>query len=151
MPKWSFTHTAGAFTAEDKQRIAKGMTELYTSVGLPAFYCHAHFFELQPESIYAGGTPQKALTTLSISHIARGFDTPQIEDFFFKTLDKILRPVLKPKDIEWEIGIVESKRDHWRVNGLIAPPTNSKMEEKWFAANKVTDEEEMGREQGIIE
>jgi hypothetical protein len=62
---------------------------------------------------------------------------------FFKTLDGILRPILKPKGIEWEIGIYEANRDYWRVNGLIPPPNGSDLEKKWFAANKVTDEEEL--------
>ncbi|KFZ04390.1 hypothetical protein V502_10185, partial [Pseudogymnoascus sp. VKM F-4520 (FW-2644)] len=140
---------AGSFTAEDKESIAKGMTELYTSVGLPAFYCHTHFFELPPESIYAGGERQTALTLISIHHVARSFDTPEIKDFFFSTLDKILRPILKLNGIEWELSIVESSRDYWRINGLVPPQTDSDMEKKWFAANKVTDEEEMSRHQSF--
>jgi hypothetical protein len=143
MPKWVFNHTTDAFTPEEKQLIARGMTKLYTSVGLPAFYCHAHFFELPPHSIYAGGETPPALTTVSIYHIARTFESQEIQDMFFKTLDDILRPILKPKGIEWEIGIYEANRDLWRVNGLVPPPTGSEMEKKWFAANEVTDEEEL--------
>ncbi|KAH6666784.1 putative oxalocrotonate tautomerase [Halenospora varia] len=151
MPKWSFTYTTRSFTAEDKERITKGRTELYTSVGIPVFYCHTNFFELPAESIYAGGERQAALTLLSIQHIARSFDTPEIKDFFFSTLDKILRPILKPKGIEWELGIIESSRNYWRVHGLVPPQTGSDLKKKWFAANKVTDEEEMAHEQGFIE
>ena len=147
MPKWVFHHTIGAFTAEEKLQIACGMTKLYTSVGLPAFYAHAHFFELPPDSIYAGGGTPRALTTISVYHIARTFETQEIQDMFFKTLDDILRPILKPKGIEWEIGIYEANRDYWRVNGLIPPPTGSDLERKWFAANNVTDEEELLKSQ----
>lgn len=73
MPKWVFNHAAGVFSNEDKQAIAQAMTKIYTAVGLPAFYCHVQFFELPSSSIYAGGEPQTALTTLSIYHIARLF------------------------------------------------------------------------------
>ncbi|KAL6232818.1 putative oxalocrotonate tautomerase [Aspergillus navahoensis] len=127
MPKWVFNHTAGALTAEEKQCIAHGMTKLYTS--------------LQSDSIYAGGETPSALTTVSIYHIARGFETKEIQDMFFKTLDDILRPILKPKRIvgDWHY---EANRDFWRMNGIIPPPTGSELENKWFAANQVTDEEE---------
>lgn len=59
MAEWVFHHTTGAFTSEDKQHIAKAMTQIHTSVGLLAFYYHAHFLELPPENIYsAGETPR---------------------------------------------------------------------------------------------
>lgn len=143
MPKWVFHHTAGTLTPEEKQCIAQQMTQIYTSVGLPPFYCHVHFFELGPENDYAGGENPPALTTLSIYHIARALDSQEIQNFFFKAVDYILRPILKPKGVEWELGIYEASRELWRVNGLIAPPTGSDMEKKWFEANAVTDEEEL--------
>ncbi|KXH62550.1 hypothetical protein CNYM01_01761 [Colletotrichum nymphaeae SA-01] len=141
MPKWTFNCNVGVFTAAEKKQIAEGMTKLYTSVGLPAFYCHTHFIELAPENMYAGGETPKALTTVSIYHIARGFDTPQVEAFFFKALDDILRPILKPKGVEWESGIYEARRELWRINGLVPPETGSEMEKKWAEENRVTDEE----------
>ncbi|KAJ3948512.1 uncharacterized protein N0V96_002767 [Colletotrichum fioriniae] len=146
MPKWVFNCNAGVFTAAEKKQIAEGMTKLYTSVGLPAFYCHTHFIELAPENMYAGGETPKALTTVSIYHIARGFDTPQVEAFFFKALDDILRPILKPKGIEWESGIYEARRELWRINGLVPPETGSEMEKKWAKENRVTDEEDLFKE-----
>ncbi|KAF5866486.1 hypothetical protein ETB97_012040 [Aspergillus alliaceus] len=123
------------------------MTKVYTGVGLPAFYRHAHFIKLHPDSIYAGGVTPPALTTLSIFHIARSFDNQEIQDMFYKGSDDILRPILKPKGVEREIGVYEARRDLWRVNGLIPPPTGSEMEKKWFAENRVTDEEELLRAQ----
>ncbi|KAI3534281.1 hypothetical protein CSPX01_12202 [Colletotrichum filicis] len=143
MPKWVFNCNTGVFTTAEKKQIAEGMTKLYTSVGLPGFYCHTHFIELNPENMYAGGETPKALTTISIYHIARGFDTPQVEAFFFKALDDILRPILKPKGIEWESGIYEARRELWRINGLVPPETGSEMERKWAKENRVTDEEDL--------
>lgn len=143
MPKWVFHHTTGVLTPEEKQRIAQHMTKIYTSVGLPAFYCHVHFFELAPENISAGGESPSALTTLSIYHIARALDSQGIQNFLFKVVDDILRPIFKPKGVGWELGIYEASRDLWRVNGLIAPPMGSELERKWFEANAMTDEEEL--------
>ncbi|OQE21856.1 hypothetical protein PENSTE_c011G06806 [Penicillium steckii] len=146
MPKLVFNHAAGIFTNEEKSQIAQKMTKIYTSVGLPAFYCHTQFFELPPNSMYAGGETQTNLTTLSIYHIARGFPTKEVEYEFFQNLDDILRPILKPKNVDWELGIYEASRDLWRVNGLMAPETGSVMEKEWFDANGVVDEEVLLRE-----
>ncbi|KAH8593077.1 putative oxalocrotonate tautomerase [Bisporella sp. PMI_857] len=147
MPKWVFHHTAGSFTAEEKRRIAQGMTKIYIGVGLPAFYCHTHFIELQPENIYAGGENPSALTTVSIYHVARSFDTKEIQDMFFQGLDDVLRPILKPKGIEWESAIYEGSLEYWRINGLIPPAMGSDLEKKWAKENRVTDEEELLRNQ----
>lgn len=148
MPLWVFNHTAGAFTAQEKLQIAGGMTQIYRSIGLPAFYCHAQFFELQPDSIFAGGESPKGLTVITIYHIARRFENEEQREQFLKAFDSVVWPVLKPKGIEWESFITEAERDLWRINGLIPPETGSDMEKKWFEANAVTDEEELLRKQG---
>lgn len=64
-----------------------------------------------------------------------------------KALDSVLRPILKPKGVEWESAIYEANRDLWRVNGLVPPPTGSNMERKWATENRVTDEDEILRSQ----
>lgn len=143
MPKWVFHHTVDAFSAEEKRTIAEGMTKLYSSVGLPPFYSNTHFIEFEPENIYCGGVPQKSVTTVAIYHVARTFGSPQIQDFFMKALDDVLRPILKPKGIKWESAIYEGDIEYWRINGLIPPAQGSEMEKKWFDANAITDEEEL--------
>lgn len=147
MPKWVFYHTAGSFTAEEKRQIAQGMTKIYTSVGLPAFYCHTHFIGLEPENIYAGGENPPALTTIAIHHVARSLSTNELEDMFFQGLDDVLRPILKPKNMEWECAIYEGSLEYWRVNGLIPPAMGSDLEKKWFKENRVTDEEQLLKNQ----
>ncbi|RTE80249.1 hypothetical protein BHE90_005262 [Fusarium euwallaceae] len=147
MPKWVFHHTAGAFTAEEKQQIAKGMTKIYSSVGLPPFYSNCHFIEFQADSIYAGGETPKALTTVAIYHVARTFANDEIQDLFMQGLDDTLRPILKPKGIKWESAIYEGDIEYWRINGLIPPSQGSEMEKKWFEANQITDEEDLLRNQ----
>ncbi|KAL7762822.1 hypothetical protein ACKLNR_006180 [Fusarium oxysporum f. sp. zingiberi] len=143
MPKWVFHHTAGAFSFEEKRQIAQGMTKIYSSVGLPPFYANTQFIEFDPESLFTGGEPAKNTTTVAIYHVARTFATSEIEDFFFKALDDVLRPVMKTKGIKWELAIYEGAIEHWRINGLIPPAQGSEMEKKWYAANTITDEEEL--------
>ncbi|KAF9873738.1 hypothetical protein CkaCkLH20_08848 [Colletotrichum karsti] len=147
MPKWVFNSPAGLLTPAEKKQIAEGMTKVYGSARLPAFYCHAHFVEFEPSNIYTAGEPSKNVTTIAIYHIAKVFDKPEVEQAFLRAFDDVIRPVLKPKGIEWESGIYESRRELWRVNGLVPPARDSEMEKKWFAEGRVTDEEELLREQ----
>ncbi|EWZ28980.1 hypothetical protein FOZG_17279 [Fusarium oxysporum Fo47] len=123
------------------------MTKIYSSVGLPPFYSNTHFIELNADSIFAGGESPKALTTVSIYHVARTLATPDVQDFFMKALDDVLRPIMKPKGIKWELAIYEGDIEYWRINGIRPPAQGSEMEKKWFDANQVTDEEELFRAQ----
>ncbi|KAJ6150424.1 hypothetical protein N7471_001623 [Penicillium samsonianum] len=102
-------------------------------------------------SIFTRGESQSALTTLSVYHIARSFPTKESEYEFFQALDDILRPILKPKGIEWELGIYEASRDLWRVNGLIAPETGSATEKEWFDANRIVNEEGLLKSKPMLE
>lgn len=147
MPKWIFYHTAGAFTPEEKKTIAEGMTNIYSSIGLPRFYANCQFIELPRDSIYAGGEPAHNLTTVAIYHVARTFQSDEIQDMFMKGFDDVLRPVLKPKGIKWESAIYEGNVAYWRINGLIPPSQGSEMEKKWADANRMTDEEELFKNQ----
>ncbi|KAI0534308.1 putative oxalocrotonate tautomerase, partial [Xylaria digitata] len=65
MPKWVFNHTKGAFTPEDKKKLAQGMSNIYTTFGLPAFLAHVHFFELEDDNIWSGGEPSHPFTTIN--------------------------------------------------------------------------------------
>lgn len=147
MPKWLFHHTAGAFTAAEKKQIAQGMADIYSSFGLPRFYTNTQFVEFPRDSIYIGGEEAKSVTTLSIYHVARTFASPEIQDAFFKALDDVIRPIMKPKGLKWESALYEGDVEYWRMNGLRPPKQGSDMEKKWFAANAITDEEELFRKQ----
>ncbi|KAI3396286.1 hypothetical protein diail_12307, partial [Diaporthe ilicicola] len=70
MPKWVFQYTKGAFTREDKEKLAQGMANIYTAFGLPAFYAHAHSVEFEQDNIWSGGKPAEPSATISIYHAA---------------------------------------------------------------------------------
>ncbi|VUC30898.1 unnamed protein product [Clonostachys rosea] len=144
MPKWVFNHTEGAFSFEDKHIIAQGMAKIYSAVGLPAFYANTQFFELPKDNLFTGGEiPDHAVTTLAIYHLARTFQSDEIQDYFFKAVDDLIRPIMKKNNTRWEIGIYEAPLEFWRMNGLRPPKQGSEMEKKWFDANTITDEEEL--------
>ncbi|KAH0438163.1 hypothetical protein CcaCcLH18_03430 [Colletotrichum camelliae] len=143
MPKWVFNTPPNLLTATEKQRIAEGMAAIYTSAGLPAFYCHAHFLEFAADSVYTAGAPSSDVATVAIYHIAGVFDKPEMEQAFLAAFDDVVRPVFKAKGITWESGVYESRRELWRVNGVAPPARLSEMERKWFREGRVTDEAEL--------
>lgn len=49
MPKWVFQCTKGALNRKDKQKLANGMSNIYTIFGLPEFYAHVHYIEFGPD------------------------------------------------------------------------------------------------------
>lgn len=143
MPKWVFHHSEGAFTAFDKQQLAKGMSNIYTTFGLPAFFCHVQFIEIAQGDFWSGGVqPSHLSTTISIYHAAANIRNPQEGENFLKALDDVVRPVLKPKGIRWESNVYETPRDMWRLQGLRVPDFNTEMLDKWIKDNTFTDEDE---------
>lgn len=97
MLKWVFNTPHRLLTAAEKQRIAEGMAAIYTSAGLPAFYCHAHFVEFAADSVYTAGAPSTDVATVAIYHIAGVFDKPEMEQAFLAAFDDVVRPVFKAK------------------------------------------------------
>jgi hypothetical protein len=142
MPKWVFHHTKGAFTREDKQKIAEGASKIYTTYGLPAFYAHVHFFELGSDDIWNGGKPSQSFTTISIYHAAANARNDEEGERFLKALDDVVRPVLKPKGIKWESNVYETPRFFWRLQGMAPPGFEDAMHKRWVAENTFTEEDE---------
>lgn len=152
MPKWVFHCTKGAFTREDKQKLARGMSNIYVTFGLPAFYAHVHFIEFEPDNIWSGGEPSKPSTTIAIYHAAANIRNEQEGEMFLKALDDVVRPVLKPKGIRWESNIYETPRFNWRLQGMAPPDFDSDMHKKWIKEDTFTDEDEeqLLRQQGYF-
>lgn len=153
MPKWVFHHTKGAFTLEDKEKLAKGMSNIYTTFGLPAFFAHVQFIELAPGDFWSGGVqPDHPSSTISIYHAAANVRNPLEGETFLKALDDVLRPVLKPKGIRWESNVYETPRDLWRLQGLAVPDFNTEMHNRWIKDDTFTDEDEeqLLRQQGYF-
>ena len=153
MPKWQFAHTKGAFTKEDKEKLAKGMARIYVAYGLPAFYAHVQFIELGADDFWSGGEiPDHPSTTISIYHAAANVRNKDEGEQFLKALDDVVRPVLKPKGIRWESNVYETPRDLWRLQGMAPPDFNTELHNKWVKDNTFTDEaeEKLLRQQGYF-
>ncbi|KAH6871564.1 putative oxalocrotonate tautomerase [Thelonectria olida] len=152
MPRWVFNHTKGAFTREDKQKLAQGMSNIYTTYGVAPFLAHVQFFEMEPDDFWSGGEPAHPSSTITIYHAAANIRNKDEGEQFLKALDSVVRPVLKPKGITWESNIYETPRDNWRVQGMKAPDFNTEMNDRWVKNNAFSaeDEEQILRELGYF-
>lgn len=145
MPRWVFSYTKGALAHEDKEKLAKGMSNIYTTFGLPAFLAHVQFFEMGSGDFWSGGELAHPCTTISIYHAAANIRNEAEGEHFLKALDDVVRPVLKPKGVTWESNVYEFPRINWRVQGMKPPQFNTEMSNRWIRDNKFSeaDEEEI--------
>ncbi|RTE70648.1 hypothetical protein BHE90_014951 [Fusarium euwallaceae] len=90
MPKWVFQHTKGAFTHEDKEKLAKGMSNIYTTFGLPTFFAHVQFISFDPDEFWTGGEPAHDSVTISIYHAAANIRTGFEGESLMKALDDVV-------------------------------------------------------------
>ncbi|OAG33787.1 hypothetical protein AYO21_12117 [Fonsecaea monophora] len=154
MPLWLFHHTKDAFSIEDKEKIAKGMANIYTTFGLPGFFAHCQFVELDQGSFWSGGKqPDHHSCTIGIYHAAASIRNPEEGEMFLKALDDVLRPVLRPKDIRWESNVHETPPDLWRLQGMAVPGFGTELFKKWVERDGFTaqEEEDLLRQQGYFD
>ncbi|CRL23232.1 unnamed protein product [Penicillium camemberti] len=97
MPSWYIKHSPNTITAPEKEQLAKSITRLYVSHGLPAFYVQVHFIENIPGTSFVGGEPHPNFAALTIYHIARAFKTDEAKRGFLAAVDEILNPFFEPK------------------------------------------------------
>ncbi|KAL0930560.1 enzyme [Colletotrichum truncatum] len=136
MPVWIFTHSKDAFTPDEKASLASEVTQIYTRLGLPAFYVNVQFIEMPVHDFYIAGVRRSKFTLITIYHVARRFENESVKVRFLGKVDSILNPKLGAKGMDWEYFIQESPREFWKINGIIPPPTGSDMEKVWFRENK---------------
>lgn len=137
MPLWDFHSAPGLFTTEDKEHIAKSLTPIYTSSGIPAFYVRVRFQENQPVNIYSGGESHDKLVLIQVWHLARNMEHNEARERGFLTaVDKVLTPIMEAKGLDWEYFVTESSRDLWKINGMYPPPQYSEEEKEWAKTNR---------------
>jgi phenylpyruvate tautomerase PptA (4-oxalocrotonate tautomerase family) len=143
MPLWSFHYTAGALGISQREQLAKSITKIYTSAGMPAFYVQVRFTENPPNTAYTGGEDVSSrkegrsnYAMIEIWHIARTFTSETAKRQFINATNKVLGRVLDLSEWKYEHAVVEGPRDLWRINGWTPPPTGSETEAKWFEENR---------------
>jgi len=138
MPLWKVYHPAGAFTAEDKQKLANEVANLYASVPIPKFYVVMIFEEIAKDSCFVGGERHNKFIRFKIDQIARTIPGPILREWWMKTLDTVLAPFVKDRGYDWEVSIDETPCDLWSLQGELAPPFESVAEKRWVKENKAS-------------
>lgn len=134
MPLWDI-HTSGPlFNPEEKQELAKKITQIYAL--LPAFYVRVRFTEHALGATFSGGEADTKFVHLQIWHLARHFQSTEQKQGFLKRMDAVVTPTMEGKGLEWEYTVNESPRDLWKMNGMVPPEANSEMEKEWKRVNR---------------
>ena len=136
MPLWDIHSAPNLFTTEEKQHIAKSLTPIYTSAGIPPFYVRVRFQENQPVNIYSGGESHDKLVLIQVWHLARTMDSDDIKKRLLTAVDKVLTPIMEEKGLDWEYTVTESSRELWKINGMYPPMPGTETEKAWFEANR---------------
>lgn len=138
MPLWKIYHPTEAFTADDKKTLAKRITEVYAGVPIPRFYVVCVFEEIAKGSCFVGGEPHHKFIRFKVDQIARTIPGPILREWWMRTLDEAIAPIVRDRGYDWEISIDETPFDLWSLQGELAPPFESVAEKRWVKENKAS-------------
>ncbi|EXJ57503.1 hypothetical protein A1O7_07851 [Cladophialophora yegresii CBS 114405] len=148
MPLWRIFSHPSTFSPTQRQGLAKAVTALYVSRGLPAFYVNVIFIDLPDAdgtnpSCFVGGEPRPNFVRIVVEQIARTMASSETEEGkerrrkWMDMINETLKPYIIDKaEIDWELHIYETPRDLWRVQGMDPPPAFSGAEKEWVEKNK---------------
>ncbi|TDZ76344.1 tautomerase family protein [Mycobacteroides salmoniphilum] len=136
MPLWTIYHTPNVFSDNEKSELAKSITEVYVTVGLPRFYVVTVFKEIEPSDFYVGGEQTGTAVRIVVDHIARTLPDKAGRERITQYLGRVLAPHLDRANVHWEFHIDETSEELWMINGLVPPPMNSDAEREWARTNR---------------
>jgi phenylpyruvate tautomerase PptA (4-oxalocrotonate tautomerase family) len=132
MPRWTFETTPDTLSKAEKDTLAKGITDNYVKLGIPAFLVNVFFHENRIGTFYSGGKTPPNTVFFVIDHAARSFPSEEIRLSFIDSVNAIVEPVLGPKGVKWEYNIYQHPADNWRVNGMIPPVDQEGIWKQWI-------------------
>lgn len=97
MPVCCIDHSPNILSAAEKQQLAKSITSVYVSIGLPAFYVQVRFTEYNAGTAFIGGKIHGKLAGIAIHHIACVFKV--MKPRFLLRGNEVVNPVFEPKDM----------------------------------------------------
>ncbi|CAM6116663.1 unnamed protein product [Calypogeia fissa] len=136
MPLHRIFHPPGIFSGEDKKAIAKRLTAIYTSVGLPEFYVIVLFIAVDEDSFFVGGKPTSKVVRIVSQHLARRLVSSEEKANRVQALEDAFAPYIKDRGFDWELHSELHDRELWRVNGIVPPLPHSEGEKTWVKLNK---------------
>ncbi|KAL6246683.1 hypothetical protein RBB50_005990 [Rhinocladiella similis] len=143
MPLWRIFSHPQTFTLDQRSALAKKVTDLYMSRGLPAFYVNVIFIDVDEKATFIGGEPRSNFVRIAVEQIARTMASPDTEQgqkqrtaWMDMINDTLKSSIIDRKELDWELHIYETPRDLWRVQGMDPPPAFSDAEKEWTEKNK---------------
>lgn len=94
------------------------------------------FHELPTGHFYSGGKVQLDAIFFHIDHAASGFPNEDRRLRFIARVNKIVRPILEPKNIKSECNTYEHPRPIWRVDCIIPPLEHPDIWQQWIDRNE---------------
>ena len=107
MPLHRIYHPPSAFSAADKAGLAEAITNLYTSVGLPAFYVVVLYIPIENDSFYVGGKTTDKFIRVVSQHLARQIPDGAPKLAFMEKFEAVLAPFIKAKGFDWEVSDID--------------------------------------------
>ena len=137
MPLWRLYVPANAYSVNEKQTFARGITNIYSSF-LPRFYVNVLFHDIAPESFLVGGEQRSNFVRISIEHIARTMTDDETKLAFFKSVSEVIAPYVEQRGYDWELNVQEMPFDLWRVQGFCPPRPDTEDEKRWRLENRAS-------------
>lgn len=109
MPLWDIHTPPGALSPEEKQHIAKSLTPIYTSAGIPAFYVRVRFQEYEPVNVYSGGESDDKIVLIEVLHLARTMPNDEVKERFLNAVDKVLTPIMEKHGVSNFLGMIAAR------------------------------------------
>ena len=137
MPMWHVYHPKNVYDAQEKQRFAARVTDLYAEIArLPRFYVSVAFHAFEPDEFFVGGEPADGFVRIWIDHIARQTPDPERRKWWMAKVNAWMAPFLKDRGLRSEIHADDTPTESWTINGLFPPPGGSADERRWVEENK---------------
>ncbi|ESK96779.1 4-oxalocrotonate tautomerase [Moniliophthora roreri MCA 2997] len=134
MPFHRYFVPRGLYTHEEKQALAKAVTEIYKF--LPEFYVVVNFITIEDGNFYVGGESTKKFVRICVDHLAHHSETEADKRAFMDIYEKVIAPWTKDKGIDWEVQVSNEDPIFWNMNGFRPPLVGSKEIEIWKKEGK---------------
>ncbi|KAK0105517.1 hypothetical protein ONS95_004122 [Cadophora gregata] len=143
MPILKLYTSPGQLTDEEKQELATVLTAGYTK-SMPAFFVNIMFHELPATSFFLGGKPTSGtFIRFTAEHIAIHFNEDVARsNRYLDWVGKIFKERFEHRGWTWEVSVTESRRELWRIQGLVPPPQGSEGMRVWMEGEKAVPWEE---------
>ncbi|KAG7088207.1 hypothetical protein E1B28_012224 [Marasmius oreades] len=139
MPFHRFYIPRGLYTAEEKQALAKAITDVYTigsPTPLPPFYVVVNFINIEDGHFFVGGEKNNNFVRVVVHHLAVQHQEDRQKRNFMDRYEKAISPWTKDKGVDWEVQLSNQDPVFWNENGIQPPEMGSEAYRLWKETNK---------------